>query len=157
MTPLDEYRQLMVALFKSRRPQAQGESEDAILDRMDVVWYRMSAEERSAADVLSGRVASGELSEEQFIAMYASEDERPRSPLIANVVIVNRFYAYPLSRHPQETKIIAVNDPSPSPEAYFPEEGWYLGDMNQRGFQWLPRQCPTRVEKMAWGSKTIAF
>lgn len=80
MSALDEYRRLMVALFTSRRQHASDEAEDAILDKMDVVWYRMSAEERKTADALSGCIASGTLTEEQFIAVWSAEQAVPSTP-----------------------------------------------------------------------------
>ena len=77
MNPLHKYRQLMVKLFESRCQHGAATVEDAILDAMDVVWHRMSVEERQAADALSCSIAAGELSEEQFIAMCKSENDTP--------------------------------------------------------------------------------
>ena len=71
MNGLNEYRELMTRLFKNRHQNATPEIEAAILDQMDLVWHRMSGEQRKTADELSQRVASGEISEEQFIVMYA--------------------------------------------------------------------------------------
>ena len=53
MNGLNEYRELMTRLFKNRHQNATPEIEAALLDQMDLVWHRMSGEQRKTADELS--------------------------------------------------------------------------------------------------------
>lgn len=51
MSALNEYRQLMTKLLAIRHQNIAAEVEDAVLDEMDLVWHRMSIEERNDASI----------------------------------------------------------------------------------------------------------
>ena len=71
MSELDAYYELMARLFESRHQHATPALENAFLDEMDLVWHRMSIEERRTAEEKSRSIASGKISEKKFIERYA--------------------------------------------------------------------------------------
>jgi hypothetical protein len=62
---LEAYRQALANLLFVYR-DGPAHEEARLIDRLDALWYRLSVGERAIADDFSRRVASGEVSEEQF-------------------------------------------------------------------------------------------
>jgi hypothetical protein len=122
MSALSEYYDLMARLFESRHNNAPADLEDTILDDMDLVWQRMSTEERKTVDELSRSIATGAMSEEQFIETYTRRKENALSSeqqaqlatkvkVTASSFIQTSSFSVPWSPVPKKTQYIGFTSP----------------------------------------------
>ncbi len=123
MSALSEYYRLMVRLFESRHGNNPADLEGTILDEMDLVWQRMSMEERKTVDKLSCSIAAGVMSEEQFIEMYViqpetiiSNEQQPmmgtRGEVIPSPFIKTSSFSVPWAAGRENTQYIGFTSPS---------------------------------------------
>ena len=68
-SPVVAYFVLLAQAFEMRQ---RGEDESEILDRMDFLWFSLSAEDIAQVNSIGARIASGELTEMQFIDQVRS-------------------------------------------------------------------------------------